>query len=164
MTCRHERGIWVGLYNIIFGVNAHADELLGLLGLKRDSFYRFRDCYLEGKKIAVYTRAGGNNSKCSCDDYDEEPGGGPGYVRSVEIGGDKHSPDCVTVYNYRLYKHPCFISRDDDDFDHTYCTYYFRVPKKSDREALGKIEPEITRNELWIRYLGTLKGNTKGGD
>lgn len=55
------------MYNLIFGQNEYAGVILATLGLKRDDVGRFRDCYVAGDRIVVYTRNGGDNRKCWCE-------------------------------------------------------------------------------------------------
>lgn len=53
----------MSLYNKLFGENPDATILLGMLGLTRHSFGRYRDCFLNqsGNAITVITRIGGGN-------------------------------------------------------------------------------------------------------
>ncbi len=88
----------MSLYNMINGVNPATFFILPMLGEKHPNAYpRFRDCFVEGDRICVYTRVGGNNRNCG---YGEE----------------------------ELYKHPNFLTTEDDGFDNTYASYYFSVP------------------------------------
>lgn len=142
----------MGMYNLIFGESGNADKLLMLLGLSRDNFYRYRDCYLDEKsRIAVYTRGGGNNRQCYCHDYLE-----PGDER-VMFDGEEHQPDCVVIAHDANCKHPCYLYDKDDSFDNTYATFYFRVPEEVDKAALAEIEPEISRGEAWDIFLTELQ-------
>lgn len=129
----------MGLYNMLFGQSGNADGLLSLLNLTRNDFYRYRDCYREGDLIAVYTRGGGNNRECweggSCDDT-------------------SHAPDCVVSIQNKLREHPLYERDEDDDFDNTYATFYFRFP---DGNIPDHIEPEIDRDEAWQSLLKNLR-------
>lgn len=88
----------MGLYNAIFGVNPNAGKILEALGLLPGQIGRFRDAFIIGGEIAVYTRMGGPNR--------EE------YREQIEA----------------LRSHPCYLRDEDDDFDSTYATFYFRIP------------------------------------
>lgn len=68
----------MSMYNALFGENPASEILLGLLGLERGDFYRYRDCYLteDGGEIAVYTRGGGGNR----DDNTTDVAGHPNYL------------------------------------------------------------------------------------
>lgn len=133
------------MYNMIFGESKNADALLKVLGLIRDSFYRYRDCYLDEKgNIAVYTRGGGNNRECYCDD------------------DVFHDDGCVVELQDRNINHPCYLFDKDDDFDNTYATFYFRIPEEADRDSLANIEPEIARDDAWMLFLNALKESNKG--
>lgn len=60
----------MSFYNMIMGYNNPACILLlPMLGRKQEDYPRFRDCFLEDDKIAIYTRVGGNNRGCG---YGEE--------------------------------------------------------------------------------------------
>lgn len=116
-----------GLYNALFGMNPDSEKLLQILNLTRDSFYRFRDCYLtEDGQIAVYTRGGGGNR----DDH-EDPW--------TEFGDN-----------------PNFLGAEDDDFDCTYMTYTFKVPDEA-KAALEGMEPAMPPAEKWDVLLASLK-------
>lgn len=89
-----------GLYNMLFGENDHASELLEILNLDRTMFGRYRDCFLnsDGTIIIVLTRCGGNNRT----DYDNV------FVRMRE--------------------HERYMGDADDPSDETYCYFEFEVP------------------------------------
>ena len=89
----------MSMYNLLFGENASADDLLKALGLTRDDVPRYRDCYIQDGHIVVLTRTGGGNR----DDYEFENlqmTGVPGY----------------------LYDH-------DAEFDYTYAEFHYEIPK-----------------------------------
>lgn len=97
----------MSLYNLLFGVNQDADELLKMLNLTEDDFGRFRDAYLNenGTNIIVYTRCGGGNR-----DYYED------------------------MFS-KMEKHPEYVTDYDDDFDCTYAYFVFNVPEKFKKQA-----------------------------
>lgn len=116
-----------GLYNALFGMNPDRDKLLSLLSLSANDFYRFRDCYLtKDGEIAVYTRGGGGNRE-DHDDPEDEFGSNPN-----------------------------FLYAEDDDFDCTYMTYFFKVPDEA-KEALEGMEPALPPAEKWNAMLAALK-------
>lgn len=51
----------MSLYNLINGYNSACIFILPMLGRKPEDYPRFRDCYVENGKIAVFARVGGNN-------------------------------------------------------------------------------------------------------
>lgn len=51
----------MSLYNMLFGENAAGPILLATLGLTKEHFGRYRNCYISDGMIAVYTRNGGGN-------------------------------------------------------------------------------------------------------
>lgn len=99
---------------------------------------RFRDAWVEkgddGPVIAVYTRQGGGNRECFCNE-----------------GGDRaHVPEqCYAACNEALAAHPLYLRDADDSFDATYATFYFRPPDEF-RDALAEaaVEP-VDMSERW---------------
>lgn len=59
----------MSLYNALFGENSESHVLLGMIGVNKEYFDRYRDVELieDGKKIRVFTRLGGGNRE----DYQE---------------------------------------------------------------------------------------------
>ena len=98
-------------YNMLFGMNGHADLLLAAIGFRKVDVERFRDVHVEdgGKTIAVYTRTGGGNRS----DYPQ----------------------------VALYRSPYFRSTEDDDFDSTYATFYFDVPARFAKDVAALSSP-----------------------
>jgi hypothetical protein len=89
-------------------MNPDADSILTTINLTKGDVERFRDCYLEGDKICVYTRTGGGNR----DDYPNE----------------------------KLTSHPNYLYDEDDDFDSTYASYYFKFPEQVERRSSAHIQ------------------------
>lgn len=105
----------MSLYNLLHGQDASSEALLQELGKTKEDFPRFRDCYL-GKRawqliddfplmlptgeqhdiICVLTRTGGNNRKL----YQE-------YIDEIRTW-------------------PLYVGDEDDAFDSTYMTFFFR--------------------------------------
>lgn len=54
----------MSLYNMINGFSPACVFIMPMLGRKQDEYPRFRDCFVEDGKIAIYTRVGGNNRNC----------------------------------------------------------------------------------------------------
>lgn len=109
------------MYNAIYGTNPATFIILPMLGKHPDMYPRFRDCFIgkltnsntdrdsfgiplkdrdEQNVISVYTRVGGGNRE----EYQEE------------------------INTLRKSKY--YIEDYDDDFDTTYATFIFSVPKK----------------------------------
>jgi len=142
----------MSMYGMLFGESSHADVLLAMLGLGKADFYRFRNCHLTDKRqIAVYTRGGGGNRQCYCDDYAKPE------ERTVDFAGDLHALGCVRLMQSANRKHPCYEYDEDDDYDNTYATFYFRIPEDVDRAKLAEIMPELTGAERWEQFLSALK-------
>lgn len=51
----------MSMYNMMNGVNPATFLILPMLGKHPDEYPRFRDCFVDDGKIAVFTRVGGNN-------------------------------------------------------------------------------------------------------
>ena len=56
----------MSLYNMLNGFNQACVFIMPMLGRKQDEYPRFRDCFVtdDRKRIAIYTRVGGNNRNC----------------------------------------------------------------------------------------------------
>ena len=143
----------MSMYNMIFGKDPNSELLLEMLELEQGDFYRFRDCYLtEDNEIAVYTRGGGGNRECYCDDYYEVD-----ELSIADAIGDLHEKGCVVLTHERNHKHPNYIHDADDYFDSTYATFYFSVPAELDRERLVAVELTMARDDLWQIFIKSLE-------
>jgi len=142
----------MSMYNMIFGENSDSETLLKFLGLERDDFYRYRDCYLDEQgRIAVYTRAGGGNRECYCWPDELENSKEELYI---DEDGFEHLSDCKVVKFEALRKHPLYLFDRDDNYDTTYATYYFQVPEGT---AIDNIKPKLSREELWQLFRTALE-------
>ncbi len=126
----------MSFYNMLFGMNAQADLLLAVIGLRQNDIERFRDVHVseDGKVIEVYTRTGGGNRE--------------GYP------------------NLSMRKRPEWNGSADDDFDSTYCTDLFNVPVEwqEDVRALSDIFGNGIRKEFGQHLLKTLRREPTEGD
>jgi hypothetical protein len=120
----------MSLYNALFGKNPASGVLLAILGLNESDVGRFRDAYVteeDGQPvIAIYTRNGGGNR----DHYDDEVEEGPGC----------RCTGCTITYV--LPAMPGYVRDEDDDFDSTYATVYFRPPNDDWRDLLAGLVRE----------------------
>jgi hypothetical protein len=94
----------MSLYQILYGKNRAAAELLGRLGFTENDIPRFRDCYVEDGMIVVLTRTGGGNRE----EYEVE--------------------------NKTMCDHPYYIKDQDAKFDETYAEFFYRIPRPRDQE------------------------------
>lgn len=101
----------MSLYNMLFGRNGQSDLLLAVIGLKQVDIERFRDCHVEDEGKAISV-----------------------YARTG--GGNRADYPQVT-----LYSNPLFVRTEDDDFDSTYATFYFRVPEEFVSDVAGLSDP-----------------------
>lgn len=129
----------MSLYNMLFGSNPAAPALIASLGLTPNDFVRLRDAYISDGKIAVYTRMGGGNYECWCEDEAE---GNKCMGCRLRAGPEQH---------------PLYLHGEDDDFDCTYRTLYFSFPEeyKRELEALGS-GATIDPSQRWLEMLEAL--------
>jgi len=137
----------MSMYAAMFGENANSDEVLAVIGLTRDDFYRYRDCWVEDDgKVAVYTRGGGGNRECwrgasdGCDD-----------------SADTHAANCTVTMQSRLREHPLYYRDVDDDFDCTYATFYFRAPSA---DVLALRGDDLRGEKAWPALFAALEAWT----
>lgn len=102
----------MSFYNMLFGVNPNTDLVLALIELKRFDIERFRDCGVDFDDEQIWV-----------------------YTRT----GGRNREDFP---NDKIVSNPHYIYDEDDDFDPTYATYYFRFPDeiREDIHALQDIE------------------------
>lgn len=141
----------MSLYNMLFGVNAGAPLLLATLGLNVGDVPRFRDCYIEGDKIVIYTRTGGGNR----DYYDSEQSCRDCYPEYFEGADTPSGP-----WNSDLQENEYYLYDEDDDFDCTYASFYFRFPEAydADLKAIAERIQDHTPSEKWQALFKTLQG------
>lgn len=120
----------MGLYNVLSGTNPIADVLLATLHLTRQDTGRFRDAFAANGEIAIYTRNGGGNREEYQHVFDE------------------------------LSKHPCYLRDEDDSYDCTYATIFFKYPDEF-AEDLKRIElkEEFNPSARWKKLLDALKNS-----
>ena len=115
-------GIKMSLYNKLFGMNEETPILLGMIGVNKEYFARFRDVFLcnGGRNIRVYTRSGGQNRETFKDNWK------------------------TIIHN------PLYAGDYDDGSDETYAYIEFNIPDKYKETAkkMFKEEP-IT---VWEKF------------
>ena len=134
----------MGLYNMLFAYNPLGSHLLALLNMTREEIPRFRDVYIgewQGEKaIAVYTRMGGGNR---------------GHWELYDDTFDGTNCSCAGCRaEHYLAAHPAYLGDQDDDFDQTYATYYFRLPKNVDQSQL---DLDATPGDKWEAFFKEIK-------
>lgn len=117
----------MSLYNALFGVSNISGFLLKMLGLTEEQCGRFRDCYLEGGDIVIYTRNGGGNRELYQSTIDE------------------------------LAKHPCYLKDYDDDYDCTYAYIIFKVPDEYKDDVANLPNAQYTPSEKWELLLKSME-------
>lgn len=117
----------MGMYNMILGHSYFAGAILAVLGMEPKSFGRFRDAYMQDGLMVVFTRCGGGNR----DDYEN-------------------------VFEMAR-QHPLFVDAVDDDYDSTYCSFRFRLPKQGQDELRPAGEIPITDEMRW-EFVSSLAG------
>ena len=135
----------MALYDLAVG-DGHQRErgavLLAVLGYPVVA--RFRDAWVEkspdGPVIVIYTRQGGGNRECYCDEYEDRA----------------HVPEqCYAACNEALTEHPLYLRDADDSFDSTYATFYFRAPDDAEiRDALASIAQDpVDTDARWQQAI-----------
>ena len=153
----------MGLYNMLFGSNPNYNNLLDALGWSMKDVPRYRDAFISERNgqsvIGIYTRMGGGNRGCWETDSDEiDP-------KSI-IGSPYNGPvreDCVCNgcrAGNVLEKHPLFIEYEDDDYDETYTTFYFKLPENMHVNESDVVT--LTPNDMWNTYVAELEGVDNG--
>jgi hypothetical protein len=135
----------MSLYEIAVA-DGHQDErravLLPILG--SPAVQRFRDAWVErtafGLVIAIYTRTGGPNRRCSCG------------------GGGEHAPaSCRAACNEALAAHPLYLRDADDGFDKTYATFRFRVPDSHREQLTGVAVDPVDTDARWKAAIARIQ-------
>ena len=119
----------MSLYNMLFGVNNQAPTVLKLLGKTEGDFGRFRDAYVTEDYLVVHTRCGGGNR----DDYEH-------------------------VFD-EMASHPLFVYDQDDDYDCTYCDFFFKHPADvaDQLTEIVKANPQLTPAEKWQKLFDSME-------
>lgn len=135
----------MSLYNILFGSNPLSSVLLKMIDVPAGEIPRFRDAYLEGDSVVIYTRTGGGNDECYC-----------------ETEGNTHEEGCYYEANRKLEGKDNFISMEYDDFDSTYA--YFRFSVKAEHQehleeikALSGDNPPQSVSEKFQEFIKNMK-------
>lgn len=139
----------MSLYNLLHGVNPMTPMLLGFLGVTYDDVPRFRDTWLEtgrpeGTLIAVHTRTGGGNRD---------------YYDNAESYKSETGEEGAGPWNDDLRALPGFLYDEDDDFDCTYATFYFRPVSEVEKlvEQLGAISNDERPAEKWQKLFDDMR-------
>jgi hypothetical protein len=119
----------MSLYNTLFGVNPAAETLLNILLLHASDVPRFRDCFLRGNAIVIYTRTGGANRVA----YEDQVA--------------------------KLRAMPGFLTEHDDSFDSTFACFAYAIPPQYAKlcEVLRMRGAGRDPAVEWPRLLGKLK-------
>jgi len=137
-----------GFYNAIFGINPVASIILAMLDLDVEKIGRFRDAFICGDKIAIYTRLGANNAECCCEEED---------IKKHPHPLDSNHANYCFVPNIRyLQNHPQYLSDEEDKFDPTYRTFYFKVPERYKEIAKKMDSGNVNPDERWEQTIKAL--------
>ncbi len=117
----------MSLYNMVFGKNPHAEFILATLNLTTNDVGRFRDAFVTEGQIAIYTRNGGGNRE----DY-------------------QHVFDALAG-------HPLYLRNADDEFDCTYCTYWFSLPEEWKVELREIESGTFDPSARWLEKIDEIK-------
>ncbi len=136
----------MSFYNMLFGENQSSELLLKILGITENDIPRYRDIYWNGKHIVIYTRTGGGNREF----YENEESKILNY--GEEYGKDYNGP-----YNDDLRKIDGFICDFNDDYDCTYASFLYEVPKKY-LDIIKGIPESLSPAEKWKIAFEMLEG------
>lgn len=128
---------------MMFGTNPASDLILATLGLTREDVGRFRDAFIADGEVAVYTRNGGGNRE----HYD--------YDKDLTAGVDCRCTGCVM--SDVIPRHPLYLRDEDDDFDSTYATIYYRIPDDHAELLRGLDTGDFQPDERWLSALEQLR-------
>lgn len=126
----------MSLYNMINGFNPACVFIMPMLGRKQDEYPRFRDCFVEDGKIAIYTRVGGNNRGCGYGE--EELYKDPNFVSSYDDEFDN-------TYATYLFNVP---EKWKDDFDKILNSDWEHVSEKY-KKYLAEFYPLLAEKGLF---------------
>ena len=119
----------MSMYNLMFGKNPRASLLLAVVGLREVDVERFRDVHVDNDGREIAV-----------------------YTRTG--GGNRTDyPQLLLLSN------PLFVRTEDDEFDSTYATFFFRVPDGMDADvrALEDVLEHGIRQEFARHLARTLK-------
>ena len=125
----------MSLYNMLMGFNPACVILMPMLGRKAEEYPRFRGCFLEDDKIAIYTRVGGGNRGCGFGE--EELYEDPNYV-------DTYDDDFDNTYATYLFNVP---NKWKVDFDYI-CNENFDLVSDEYVECVKEFYPKLAKEGL----------------
>jgi hypothetical protein len=136
----------MSMYDLVAGDGAQHSRgsvLLAVLGNPDPG--RFRDAWVERDEqgepiIAIYTRNGGGNRECYCDDGNE-----PG--------------SCTGCRGEAFAAHPLHLRNADDDC--TYATYYFSVPPEHRDELAAFAQDHVDTSARWTDLINAISGGAR---
>lgn len=116
----------MSLYNAMMGFNPACVFIMPMLGRKQDEYPRFRDCFVDDDHKHILI-------------YTRVGGGNRGCGYGEE----------------ELYKDPNFVETYDDEYDSTYGTYKFKVPRKWKKDFESMIDNRW--GDVSDEYVDTVK-------
>lgn len=129
-------------------MNPLAPTLLRILKIKMEDVGRFRDAFVTDGKIAIYTRLGAGNAECCCDEF---PNAKPHPL------DPEHKCICYVPNINLLRRHPLYLYDEEDEFDSTYRTFYFRIPDEFKELLVHLDEGKIDFSERWMDKLKSIQ-------
>lgn len=136
----------MSMYDLVTGNQGQHERgrvLLAILGINDPG--RFRDAWVERGEdgepvIAIYTRNGGGNRE----HWDGVTEAGPGC-------------DCTgCIATHQLPAEPLYLRDQDDEFDSTYATFYFRAPDEY-RDRLAEIAQDpVNMSDRWKAMIDAI--------
>lgn len=126
----------MSFYNMLFGQNAQSDLLLAAVGLRESDVERFRDVSASDDGRQIAV-----------------------YTRTGGGNRDDYPQEVI-------HANPLFERDEDDDFDCTYATFYFRVPEEFAADVAAMSDPleNGIRREFAQHLAKTLRREPTEGD
>lgn len=121
----------MSMYAMMHGQNAAADWLLGMLDLTKEDVGRFRDAWVNKNENGYEIAV---------------------YTRNGGNNREDYMPD--------FSGHPLFLRDQDDDFDNTYATIFFKAPEDTAALLEGLVENRDP-DKAWAESLAALKSGRK---
>jgi hypothetical protein len=120
----------MGLYNMVFKSNPQVPLVLAILQKQPSDFGRFRDAWIEK--------------------FDSEPSKLRLAIYTRNGGGNR--ADYMPYFG----DEPLYIADQDDDFDSTYATIFFRMPTEIPRALLEQCPTEYNTSETFLAKVRSI--------
>ena len=141
----------MSMYNMIHGYDPTSGLVLSILGVTPEQIPRYRDSYIDGERLVIYTRTGGGNR-----DYYENLESCSSNYPDYFVEGEDHPSG---PWNDDLRDIPGFLYDSDDDYDCTYASFYYEIPDNFLylKDKLMSMARNETQEERWEAAIDRIK-------